>query len=54
MKSTSFSSEIVSAAKEAPRIFIAPVLGAIKAVKAEFAKAGHPDNPAPSVARSQK
>jgi hypothetical protein len=33
---TTFFSEFMSAAKEAPRIYFAPLMGAAKAVKAEF------------------
>ncbi|WP_223508941.1 MULTISPECIES: hypothetical protein [unclassified Pseudomonas] len=33
---TTFFSEFMSAAKEAPRLYFAPLLGAAKAIKAEF------------------
>lgn len=38
MKPQSFGSEFLSAAKQAPGIYFAPVVGAIKAIKAEFAR----------------
>lgn len=43
MKTTTFTSEFLSAAKQAPRIYFAPVIGAYKAIKAEMAKAGGGD-----------
>lgn len=43
---TTFIDEFVKSAKEAPRIYFAPVIGAIKEVRAEFrrisAKSTHP------------
>jgi hypothetical protein len=33
---TTFFSEFMSAAKEAPRLYFAPLIGAAKAIKAEF------------------
>lgn len=33
---TTFGHEFIKAAKEAPRVFFAPLLGAAKAVRAEF------------------
>ncbi len=39
MKATTFTSEFLSAAKQAPRIYFAPVIGAYKAINAEIAKA---------------
>lgn len=33
---TTFLSEYLSAAKEAPRLYFAPLVGAAKAIKAEF------------------
>ncbi|WP_156341230.1 MULTISPECIES: hypothetical protein [Pseudomonas] len=43
MKATTFASEFLSAAKQAPRIYFAPLVGAYKAIKAEMAKAGEGD-----------
>lgn len=43
MKSMTFTSEFLSAAKQAPRIYFAPLVGAYKAIKAEMAKAGGGD-----------
>ncbi|MNJ80969.1 hypothetical protein D3C77_795570 [compost metagenome] len=47
MKEITFASEFLSAAKQAPRIYFAPVVGAIKAIKAELARAAGPDDRAP-------
>lgn len=33
---TTFGSEFMAAAKDAPRLFFAPLAGAVRAVKAEF------------------
>ncbi|MGP4922723.1 hypothetical protein ACTXN4_28205 [Pseudomonas helleri] len=33
---TTFFSEFMNAAKEAPRLYFAPLMGAAKAIKAEF------------------
>ncbi|MBC2692689.1 MULTISPECIES: hypothetical protein [Pseudomonas] len=33
---TTFFSEFLSAAKEAPRLYFAPLIGAARAIKAEF------------------
>lgn len=42
MRST-FYSEFIAAAKQGPRIFFAPLLGAIKAVRDESARIGADD-----------
>ncbi|MBC2692686.1 MULTISPECIES: hypothetical protein [Pseudomonas] len=36
-----FGSEFVNAAKQAPRLFFAPLVGAINAVKSEFQRIQH-------------
>lgn len=46
MKAMTFTSEFLSAAKQAPRIYFAPLVGAYKAIKAEMAKAGGGDRSA--------
>lgn len=46
MKSSTFFSEFVGAAKQAPRIYFAPLVGAIKAIKAELALAADGERPA--------
>jgi len=40
MKAT-FGSEFVSAAKQGPRMFFAPLVGAVKAVKSEVDRMAH-------------
>ncbi|MBA1204753.1 MULTISPECIES: hypothetical protein [Pseudomonas] len=45
MKNITFASEFMSAAKQAPRIYFAPLVGAYKAIKAEMAKASGGDRP---------
>lgn len=46
MKAINFTSEFLSAAKQAPRIYFAPVIGAYNAIKAEMAKAAGGDRSA--------
>ncbi|MBI6557255.1 hypothetical protein PVE_P0219 (plasmid) [Pseudomonas veronii 1YdBTEX2] len=41
MNDSTFGSEFVTAAKQAPRLFFAPLLGAISAVKSEFQRIQH-------------
>lgn len=43
MKAITFTSEFLSAAKQAPRIYFAPVIGAYNAIRAEMAKAAGGD-----------
>lgn len=42
---TTFSSEFMSAAKDAPRMFFAPVVGAAKAIIAEFRRIDEASTP---------
>lgn len=46
----SFKKEFIRSAKQAPRIYFAPVIGALRAIRAEFSRAHLEENDQPSQA----